>query len=453
MLQAIQTNLSRFFNKGHERSVKARRNIALSVLIKGGSVIASLLIIPLTISYINPTQYGIWLTLSSLITWAALFDMGLGNGLKNNLTKAITLNDLETAKSYVSSTYAILFVIGLLLFGIFYFVNPFINWPGILNAGTNSVSELKNVVLIIFGLFCIQFVLQLINTVLMANQSPAKTNLLNFTGQLLTLLVMALLIKFTPGSLTYTVVAFAGVPLLVLLAGSLWFYRHTYKAIAPSFRYVNVKHGRQMLSVGSTFFIIQIAALVLYETDNIVITRLFGPKEVTTFNIAYKLFSVILMFFVVVITPFWSAFTEAYTRQDFAWIKKAIAAANKLWLGLSICSVLLLAVSPWLYHLWMGNTVLVPFSLSVAMCVYCIAMIWQAIHVQLINGTGKIRLQLYLGIIAAIVNIPLAVFLGRRIGLAGVTWSNTILFLIMGVFYSMQTRRIINQTAKGIFNT
>jgi O-antigen/teichoic acid export membrane protein len=80
-------------------------------------------------------------------------------------------------------------------------------------------------------------------------------------------------------------------------------------------------------------------------------------------------------------------------------------------------------------------------------------MIWQAIHVQLINGTGKIRLQLYLGIIAAIVNIPLAVFLGRRIGLAGVTWSNTILFLIMGVFYSMQTRRIINQTAKGIFNT
>ena len=306
--------------------------------------------------------------------------------------------------------------------------------------------------LLIFGFFCIQFVLQLINTVLTANQEPAKTGVLSFIGQLFTFIAILILAKYTTGSLNLLVWAFAGIPLLVLILGSIWFYTHNYKPVAPSFKLIKLSSAKQLLATGSTFFIIQIAALVMYESDNIVITRLFGPKEVTTFNIAYKLFSVILMFFVIVITPFWSAFTEAYTKGDFEWIKSTIANANKMWFVLSLCAVFLLLFSPWLYHLWVGKTVIVPLNLSIAMCVYCVAFIWQAIHVQLINGTGKIRLQLYLGIFAMLLNIPLCIFLGRRMGLAGITWSNTIFFIIMGILFSIQTKKIINKTATGIFN-
>lgn len=451
MLQAIQSKVYRFFNKGHERTLKTKRNIARSVFIKGGSVVASLLIIPLTINYINAAQYGIWLTLSSIITWAALFDMGLGNGLKNKLTECIALNDMQKARSYVSSTYAVLLIISLLLFTVFYLVNPYINWQKILNA-PEAGYNLNVLVLIVFGSFCIQFIIQLINTVLTADQNPAKAGFISLAGQVFTLLAIALLVLYVPAGLMNVVLAFVCVPMLVVLISSIWLYNRNYKAIAPALRFVKLKYAWQMLSAGSSFFIIQIAALVLYETDNIVIIQLFGPKEVTTFNIAYKLFSIVLMFFVVVITPFWSAFAEAFTKQDMDWIKRAIDKANRLWLGLSLCSVLLLLLSPWLYRLWLGNAVTIPFSLSLAMCVYAISMIWQAIHVQLINGTGKILFQLYLGIVASVVNIPLAIWLGRRIGLAGVTWSNIIVFVAMGVCFSIQTRKIINGTAKGIFN-
>jgi O-antigen/teichoic acid export membrane protein len=452
MLQAIQIHIHRFFTKGHERSLKAKRNIVRSVLIKGGSVVISLMLIPLTINYVNPTQYGIWLTLSSLITWAALFDMGLGNGLKNKLTELIALNDLPKARSYVSSAYAILFVISALLFLVFWLINPYLNWHGILNAGPNTGYSLNRLVLLVFAFFCVQFVLQLINTVLTADQQPAKTGMLTLAGQVLTFIAIWFLARFTQGSLIYLVLAFAGIPLLVLLGGSIWFYSGPYKAIAPSFKLMNYTYARKLLATGSTFFIIQIAALVMYESDNIVITQLFGPKEVTTFNIAYKLFSIVLMFFVIVITPFWSAFTEAYTKGDMEWIKNAIDKANKLWLGLSICSVILMIMSPLLYKLWLGNTVIVPATLSIAMCLYSVAYMGQAINVQLINGTGKVKLQLYLGIIATVVNIPMSIFLAHRIGLAGVTLSNTILFIVTGIFFSIQTKKIINQTAKGIFN-
>ena len=452
MLQAVQTYIFRFFNKGHERSLRARRNIFISLIVKGGSVIISLMLIPLTIKYVNPAQYGIWLTLSSLITWAALFDMGLGNGLKNKLTEFIAKDKITLARSYVSSAYAILSIISVLLFVVFWAINGHLDWNNILNTGSAKDHDLDGIVLLIFGFFCIQFVLQLINTVLTANQEPAKTGIINFVAQFFTFIAILILARYTTGSLKLLVWAFAGIPLLVLLAGSVWFYNYNYKMIAPAFKLIKLSSAKKLLATGSTFFIIQIAALVMYETDNIVITRMLGPKEVTTFNIAYKLFSVILMFFVIVITPFWSAFTEAYTKKDFAWIKNAIANANKMWFALSFCAVLLLLISPWIYNAWLGKTISVPFSLSIAMCVYCMAFIWQAIHVQLINATGKIRLQLYIGILAMLFNIPLSIFLVRRIGLAGITWSNTAFFIVMGIFFSIQTKKIINQTATGIFN-
>jgi O-antigen/teichoic acid export membrane protein len=452
MLQVLTVGINRFFNKGHERSVRARKNIFRSIVLKGGSVAITLVMIPLTIRYVNSTQYGIWLTLSSLITWAALFDMGLGNGLKNKLAQAIALNEPEKGRAYISSTYAIMSVIGLLMFAVFYFVNPYIKWTSILNVPDDGSGYLNKIVLIIFGFFCFQFVVQLINTVLAANQEPAKTAQLNLVGQVLSLLAILILMKLVPGSLTWLVMVMAGVPLLVMLGGSMLIFKGDYRLLAPAISVVNLKSAKQMLGVGSTFFIIQICALVMYESDNIVITQLFGPREVTTFNIAYKLFSVVLMFFVVVITPFWSAFTEAYTKNEYEWIKNTLTKINKLWLGLSLCTVALTALSPWLYDVWVGKSISVPLSLSIAMCIYIITLIWQAIHVQFLNGIGKIKLQLYLGIATSVINIPLSIFLGKLIGVAGIPLANAIIFVVMGIVFSTQTNRIINRTATGVFN-
>ncbi|GGH19284.1 lipopolysaccharide biosynthesis protein [Mucilaginibacter phyllosphaerae] len=451
MIQAIQSNIYNFLNRGHQRSVRLKKNIIFSVFLKGGSVVISLVLIPLTIGYVNPTQYGIWLTLSSVIAWAAFFDIGLGNGLKNKLAAAIAMGDYTRARSYVSTTYVLLGGIAVILFAVFYLLNPYINWQQILNAP--QTAGLNRLALMMFGFFCLQFVVQLINIVLTANQQPAISSLLNVVGQALMLLAIFVLTRVTQGSLINLLLVMAGMPLIVLAVASLWLYKASYKLMAPSLALVNLKYTREMLGSGSAFLVIQLGALVLFETDNIVITQLFGPQEVTTFNIAYKLFSVILMLFTIIITPFWSAFTEAYTKQDYSWIKTTMQKIHKVWVALSCVTLLMLALSPLLYNLWLGHKVSVPLSLSVSMCVYIIASLWQIIHVYLLNGVGKIRLQLYLVLGSALINIPLAVFLGKQIGLAGVTLSNALLFIVMGAIFSIQTKKIINGTAKGIFNT
>ena len=97
-----------YFTEGHERSIKAKKNILASFLIKGCSIGISLLLVPLTINYVNSSRYGIWLTLSSIVAWLSFFDIGLSQGLRNKFAEARAKNDDSIAQVYVSTTYALL---------------------------------------------------------------------------------------------------------------------------------------------------------------------------------------------------------------------------------------------------------------------------------------------------------------------------------------------------------
>lgn len=446
------TDILGLITKGHERSVKAKKNILASFVIKGLSIAISLVLVPLTINYVNQSRYGIWLTLSSMVTWFSFFDIGFGNGLRNKFAEALAKGQDELARIYVSTTYAILsIIIGTVLL-LFLFVNRFLDWSKILNTTPEMAGELKILAAIVFVFFCLRFIFQLLATVLTANQEPAKASFFDFLGSLFSLIIIFILTKTTSGNLIYLGTALSFAPVLVLVVSSMWFYNRDYKKYAPSFKYVKFGYARNLMSLGIKFFVIQIAALVLFNTNNIIITQLLGPAEVTTFNIPYKLFSVITMIFFIIATPLWSAFTDAYVKSDFEWIKSVLLKMRKIWYLLIILSVMILVASPLIYKLWVKDLVKVPFALSVAMCIYGIVYIWQTIHVFLLNGIGKIKLQLYLVIFTGIINIPLAIILGKKLGLVGVTLTSTLLFLFMGTFFSIQTKKILNNTATKIWN-
>ncbi|RKR81080.1 O-antigen/teichoic acid export membrane protein [Mucilaginibacter gracilis] len=452
VIVVIKDKLIKLLSGGHERTIKARKNIFLSILYKGGSIAISIIIIPLTITYVNSDTYGIWITLSSIISWFSFFDVGLGNGLKNKLAENNALNETSKSKSYISTTYVILGVISLIVFVVFYFANKFVNWNTVLNTKITDNHYLRHVVLLLVSLFSIQFVTQIINSILTAFHKSARVALITFLGQLLSLTFIFFIRYYISGSLILLVISMAGIPLIVQLLASLIYFSKEYKVYSPSFKYVDLSQARDLLSVGGKFFFIQIGALILFQTDNIVITQVFGPADVTIFNIAYKLFSVLILLFSIIITPLWSAYTDAYAKNDWIWIRSSMIKMQKFWMVLSVCSLALLAASSFVYRLWLHGSVSVPLSLSVAMAVYVICYVWQSIHVYFLNGVGKVKLQLYLVMGCSVVNIPMAIFFAKYWGLAGVTYSNVVLIFITGVIFSIQCKKIINHTATGIFN-
>lgn len=442
----------RQFNNGHERSIKAKRNIFYSSIIKGLSIIISLLLVPLTIHYVNPTRYGIWLTLSSIIGWFGFFDIGFGNGMRNKFAEAIAKGEHELARIYVSTTYGILTIIISIVLIVFLCVNPFLNWTRILNTPADMAGELSVLAIIVFSFFCIQFILQLITTILTANQEPAKASLFNLLGSLFSLLIIFILTKTTNGNLIYLGTTLGLTPVLVLAASSLWYYKKEYRKYAPSLRYVKFGFARDLMYLGFKFFIIQIAAIVIYQTSNIIIAQLFGPAQVTPFNIAFKYFSIISMGFGIVMTPFWSAFTEAWTKKDIPWIKNTVKRLIQLWVLICIVTLIMLFSANFIYRLWVGKEIEVPLSISIIMAVYVVLNAWCGIFSHFLNGVGKIKLQLYFGGIGALINIPLSIFLGKNLGIYGVILSTSILAAISAIWSPIQYIKLINNKASGIWN-
>ncbi|MDQ2719833.1 MAG: oligosaccharide flippase family protein [Bacteroidota bacterium] len=439
-------------NKGHDRSVKAKKNIIASFFIKGISIAISLILVPLTINYVNPTQYGIWLTLSSIIGWFAFFDIGFGNGLRNKFAEAIAKGEHELARIYLSTTYAILGIIVITLLLIFFCINPFLNWSVILNTPSNMAGELSILALLVFSFFCLQFVLQLITTIITANQQPAKASFFNLLGSLLSLTIIFILTKTTSGNLIYLALSLGFTPILVLTASSMWFYRHDYKRYAPSIKYVRFNCAPDLMSLGIKFFLLQIAGVILYQTSNIIIAQLFGPGEVTPYNVSYKYFSIITMIMGIIMMPFWSAYTEAWVKKDIEWIKKSIKKLQLLWVLLSLVTIGMFVFSNFFFRIWVGKEIKVPVSVSAIMAIYVIMNSWTNIYSLFLNGTGKLKLQLYASIFGMVLNIPMSIYFGKIFGISGVLLSTVILCFINMIIEPIQTRKLLNNNAKGVWN-
>ena len=452
-INVLTDHVKRFFTEGPQRSLKAKRNIIASFLVKGGSLLISFMLVPMTIDYVSKDQYGIWLTLSSVIGWFTFFDIGLDRGLQNKFAESIAKGNKEAARIYLSSTYAILGIISLALLGIFFLINPFLNWGSILNAPTLA-KELSLVSLVVFSFFCINFVLQLTQTIFRADQRPSLVGFTNMLSNLLTLGIIFLLTQFTKGSLINLALAMGLAPLIVWGIVTIYFYRKDYKEYIPAIKYVRRSHYKELMNTGFQFFMVQVLGVVIYSTDNMIVTQIFGPSEVPAYDASFRLFGVISQVGYIAYSPFWAAFTDAYHSKDFDWIWKTNKNLIKIWAVIVGASLVMLLLAQPFYDLWLKGKVEVPVSLDVFMCLYVNTLSFGGIFAMFVNGVGKVRLQIICTVIGGLANIPLSIFLAKNMGmgLSGIILASTICSFYSPIFGPIQFRKIMNGTAKGIWN-
>ncbi len=448
------TFLNNILNKGHQRSVKAKKNIIASFFLKGIGISISLILVPLTINYINPSRYGIWLTLSSIVAWFSFFDIGLSQGLRNKFAEAKAKGDDSLAQIYVSTTYAILAIIFGLVWLIFLLINHFLDWAHILNVSENMRAEVSTLAIIVFTYFCLQFVLRIITTLILANQQPAKSSLIDVLAQICCLLFIIILVKTTEGSLIKLGIALCISPLLVLTGASLFFYNTVFKKYRPSFSKIKFSYAKGLFNLGVIFFIIQVAGIIQYQTANIIIAQNFGTSDVTSYNIVFKYFGVLNMLYVIFLTPFWSASTEAYLKNDIRWIKNGIKKYNQLNILLLLIGIVMLIFSEKIYALWLGKgKVTIGYSLSLWGFLYFSLTIFAGKYVYFLNGINALRIQFFASILSPFIYIGVAILLIKyyQLGVYSLFTASIIANFNGYILSPLQYHMVINKNKKGIW--
>lgn len=450
----IANLLKRYLSTGHERSVRAKKNILASFLIKGCSIGISLLLVPLTINYINPSRYGIWLTLSSIVAWLSFFDIGLSQGLRNKFAEAKAKNDDKIAQIYVSTTYALLGVIFFALWIIFLISNSFLNWSDILKVDVGMESEVSILAVIIFTYFCISFVLKIITTILLADQKPAKSSLVDLLGQVFSLIFILVLVKTTEGSLIKLGVALCLSPLVVLIGANFLLFNGAYKKYKPTITSVKFSYSGSLFNLGLVFFVIQFANILQFQTANIIIARTFSTEDVTSYNIVYKYFSVLNMIFTIFLAPFWSASTEAFYKKDISWIRNGIKKYNQLNLLMILAGLVMLVFSDTIYRLWIGEgKVTITFTLSLFGFLFFNTSIFGGKYVSFLNGISALRIQFVACLISPFLYIATALILIKyfRMGVHALFLASILSNFNTFILAPLQYHKIVNQGKGGIW--
>ncbi len=435
------------------RSKKMYKNTAIMVFIKGFSILISLMSAPIMLHHVNRADYGVLLTLTSIVGWVGMMDIGLGNGLRNKLPEMLAKGDLQGAKKAVTSSYAALTMYVGLLISIFLVSSSYIDWRNVLNSPMSDAEEINGLATVVFIAFCVQFLLGLIVSILYAYQMPAANSLISFVSQVVTFIALIVQVYIFKVSSVFQIGAVnCLIPPLIMLLATIFLFATKLREVAPTFKMIDFKYVSGILSLGVKFFILQIITIVIFQANSIIITRVVGPEAVVEYNMAFRYISVLTMFFNIMITPIWSATTDAYVRGDFAWIRKTLYLSRKICLIAIVGGILMTIFSKQVYTLWLGKGAIdISYTTTGLVCLYVSFEMLYKVYGTIINGTGKVFAQMVITGFIAICYVPLALLLGKILGLSGVLIANSAVFILNYLWSKVQCSKILNDTAYGFW--
>ncbi|MDH3615850.1 MAG: oligosaccharide flippase family protein, partial [Gammaproteobacteria bacterium] len=362
------------------RSQERHRHIAWTTVTaaaaKAAALAAMLISVPLTLSYLGPERFGLWMAITAVISMLGFADFGLSNGIMNAVSHASGRNDLRTIHQSVSNGFIMLAAIGLSILLLFVIAYRHVPWPAVFNVSSATAAlESGRVVFVLVICFIATLPLGATQKIQLGLQQGYWGNLWEALGSVSGLLGIVVAIQLEAG-LQWVALAMAGMPLVFRAVNTLVFFGFQETALRPHFRHFDFSVTRRLIRTGFLFFVLQLAVIVGFQSDNIIIARILGVEAVAAYDIALKLSTLPAMFIGLVVVAQWPAYGEALTRGDSDWIRRTFIRTIKLSLMFAVpFALVLLAWGDTLIRVWAGPEVVPSMALLVGMSIWSVLLV------------------------------------------------------------------------------
>ena len=408
-----------------------------SAAAKGIAALVQLALVPITLGYLGQSSYGIWMTISATIAFLQVSDLGVGNALISLTAKqrieggsdAVT-HLLKQGLLISSSISALVFLVGLII------INN-TNWVELLAIPAAQETEACDAMVACLVMFCVSMPLALAQQVRLGLMQGYGNSIFQSMGHLLNLIFVWLGVKQGVGLPMLIVLSTLGI-LIGNLANLIFLLRSTSGIKISADK--NAERAKltigTVIARGAPFLVLQIAGLLVYQSDVLIISHFLGPESVTDYAVSMKYFSIPILILGFYLYSLWPAYADAQARGDWFWIRNFYRGSlrNSILFSCTMAIIFLMAAF-WLLPFWTKGKVGAE-PLLVALL---------AIHVGLnaiggnlatfMNGLHMLKLQTILAVIGALVTIWLSIVLTPRIGLSGpiaaIVFTNAIMYLIM----------------------
>ncbi len=392
----------------------------------------TLLSLPLAVRYLGAERYGVWATITTTAVWINLLDLGIANTLTNQISRAYAANDKPYGARYLTNALFLTSSVAILAGAAAALLIPRVDWARLLNVGANvNAAEVRHTVIAAVALMLLALPCNLVSKVLAGYQELHRSNYAAGAGAVAGLgglalgialrVSMPLLFVMSAGCLT-----FANLILLLIVVGAQkpW--------LRPRVGLLGHEPIRELLSSGSSFFLIQVAAVVVFSSDNVVVSHYLGPSQVTPYSVTWRLVGLVAVLQSLIFPALWPAYAEAYSKREYGWIRRTFAGTMAATFAINAgCAAILLLFGRGLIRLWAGAAAVPAWPLLAAMCLWAIISGFMTVESCLLAALNRTRAQAVLSIVAAGVNLALSVMWVRQIGSLGVIAGTIVSYLVV----------------------
>lgn len=425
--------MSKFFRSSYFKQVK---KIGIARL---GIVLLSFGTLPVLITLLESRDYGYWSVYFNIFSWLTLFEFGLGAAVKNRIDDNGSERKRDVAQQALFSVFFILCLIGLILGGVFILVFECQYFLG----GSEFSLSYGSMIPVLALALALYLPLSLINNVFVGLGRSHLTVGMQFFV-MLSFYIYLKIYEISHLKAGFAMLWFVYTSLLFLGYCALW-ARYITGGYRVSMRNIRFVSGvvRPYINFGGKMFVIQICSLVLMTSDRMLVATLLGPEYVAEYDIYYKYFAFILVVQSVFILPYWPAIAVAIKKKSKGELSENLLFQQKIFFMLSVGAVILYVMKDIFIQLWIGSDFVVDDVYAALMGLSFIMIAWGNVYSHFIAATEDVRVQLWVYLVAAVLNIPLSFVLCNilQFGAKGIVISTVLVVSLYGIVGPYDVRR------------
>lgn len=429
-----------------ERNRNLSWNIAFGLAGRAANALLVLAMVPILVRMLGAHRYGIYVTITAVVGWLQTGALGIGKGVVNSLVAAHAAGDEVEARRYLWSFWAglagLTAAAGLLAAGVF----PFVPWTSVFPPGSSvGGEEIVRTVAIAIAFTLLALGLAPLGYVFSAYQEERKGTAWAVARAALTLGTLSTALALSP-TMPAAALAVGLATVVAHGAGTLWLVLRDKPFLRPRRGDVRLGHLVRASGASAVFLAIDLAAILAYQTDKLIVLQVAGAEPVAEFELAGVGFLLAQSVFGVVVNPLWPAFGEALRRGDLPWARAALSRLVR-WsvAGMTAVVVLGVAIGPPAIRLWAGDPAVVPGRpLLLLLGLYFLLRTYTECHTVVLFGLDRQREMLPAIVANGILAVGLGILLGRAWGVVGVALSLGIsMGVTQAILVPLRARRLL----------
>jgi O-antigen/teichoic acid export membrane protein len=386
-------------------------SVIANVFSKGVAMLVMVLSVSLTLPYLGPERFGVWMTIASFVGMLVFLDLGIGNALTNHVASIAVQGKKEQLAQTISGGLGFLFIVGLSATAVLCTLTAILPWQVIIKVKDPLI---RDEILKALYLFSVLFGINLfglgVQKVFAGLQRSFEAHVVSGLSSTFSLTILWWVAREHAG-ITVLLLATLGCQSLggfmllgLLKRRSLFQLQGIWCAIAIE--------KNSLLKIGGLFFVLQIGTMVGWGADSLIISGTVGPSQVAVFSVVQRLFQFISIPLAMANAPLWSAYADAHSRGENTFIRKTLirsitwTTAGALLGGLFLC-----LIGNDLIKFWTGGTIIPALSLVYIYFIWTMCETIGNSFAMMMNGCGVVVPQVIAVLIFVILAVPLKLLL------------------------------------------